>query len=157
MNIIFVCTGNTCRSPMAAALANRVFADSGITGVKIYSAGVMAVTGAKASEGALEAMNDFGIDLNTHRSTPLSAMVPGDDSIFLTLSDSHLTYVKDLYPTVEAYLLSDYASGGLEIRSIFDPFGGDLATYRQSANEIERYVRMLAERISNSQKSNTSR
>lgn len=142
---------------MAAALANQIFADSGITGVNIYSAGVMAVAGAQASEGAFQAMNDFGIDLNTHRSTPLSALAPAGDSIFLALSDSHLTHIKDLYPSAEAYLLSDYASDGLEKRSVFDPFGSGLETYRQSANDIERYVRMLAARISRSQKPDTPR
>lgn len=155
MNIVFVCTGNTCRSPMAAALATRLFADSGITDVNVYSAGVMAVAGAKASAGSLKAMNDFGIDLSNHRSTPLSSILAKDDSVFLALSDSHLTYIRNLYPEAEAHLLSDYASEGRESRSIFDPFGGDLATYRQSASEIERYVKMLTERISSRQKSNS--
>ena len=65
MNVLFVCTGNTCRSPMAAALFNKIAVEKDLD-VRIESAGLFANDGEPASENAVAAMKDYGVDLSEH-------------------------------------------------------------------------------------------
>ena len=69
--ILFVCTGNTCRSPMAVGLLEREVGSSG-AGCRIRSAGVSAAAGLPASRGAIDAMREIGIDISGHRTEPVS-------------------------------------------------------------------------------------
>ena len=74
LHITFVCTGNTCRSPMAEAIARGIIAEDGLRGVTVGSAGTAAWPGAPASDGALRAAARAGLDLGSHRSAPLTGM-----------------------------------------------------------------------------------
>ena len=136
--VVFVCTGNTCRSPLAAAYARRRVADHlGVPiphladfGVWITSAGLAAGHGAPASTGSLEAGAEAGLDLAGHQSQPMTLELASADRIF-ALSDRH---VDALEPSVEppsTLALLDPDGNG-----IADPFGGDLATYRRARDQI---------------------
>ena len=68
MEIIFVCTGNTCRSPLAEGLMKKLLADRGIDGIEISSAGLAAYPGDEVSEKSVKAAEKYGVDISAHRS-----------------------------------------------------------------------------------------
>ena len=137
---LFVCSGNTCRSPMAEAIA-RSLLDAGKgearrgekPPVEVVSAGVMAMRGAPASEPAIAAMRDRGIDLSAHRSRPLTReLIDRADAIF-TMTSAHRDVVVELAP--------DAAEKTHRLdpdRDVTDPVGADAAVYQQTAAMIQQ-------------------
>lgn len=147
MNVVFVCTGNTCRSPLAEVIARRLAAERGLEGLTFSSVGTNAVPGSSASDGSILIAIERGLDLSSHSSKIFEPSMVGDDTIFLALGTSHFNAVRNLAPSAQVYLLSEYASGGTENWSVVDPFGGDLESYRSSANDIEALLIRIMERI----------
>ena len=147
MRILFVCTGNTCRSPMAADIARRVAAERGLGDLVVGSAGTGAHTGAGASDGALLVAMEHGGDLTEHLSRPLTRELVEAADIVLAMGDRHLTQVEALGGAGKSWLLTDYASHGGSSRAVGDPFGGDLETYRATYDELEREIRRALDRL----------
>jgi protein-tyrosine-phosphatase len=147
MRILFVCTGNTCRSPMAAAIARRVAEERGLGDVVVASAGTGAFEGTTASDGALLVGMEHGADLSEHRAQVLTRELVESADVVLAMSSTHLGRVRELGGADKAYLLTDFASHGAESRSVSDPFGGDLATYRATFEELEREIRRAFDRL----------
>lgn len=134
--VLIVCSGNTCRSPMAAAVLAALLADEGPAGVSVASAGTSANSGAPASEGAYLVSLEMGIDLSAHRSQLLTAEMVQQADLILTMSAAHLRRVTELGGAGKAHLLASYASGGASAEEVADPFGGDLSTYRQTFRHL---------------------
>jgi tRNA threonylcarbamoyl adenosine modification protein (Sua5/YciO/YrdC/YwlC family) len=140
--ILFVCTGNTCRSPLAAALARRATArllgtsDERVLahGLSFESAGVAAFPGEPASRGSLAAAAEVGIALDEHRSAALDReQIEGAARVFC-LGPSHLAAARALAPQRAADIeLLDPGGAGIP-----DPFGGALDDYRRTRAAIER-------------------
>ena len=147
MRILFVCTGNTCRSPMAAEIARRVAAERGLTDVTVASAGTGAFEGSAASDGALLVAMENGGDLSAHRSQHVTRELVEAADIVLVMGDRHLSRVEELGGAGKSWLLTDYASHGGDPRSVSDPFGGDLATYRATYEELEAEIRRALDRL----------
>jgi protein-tyrosine-phosphatase len=150
VNVIFVCTGNTCRSPLAEALARRAAQQRGLD-VAFASAGTGAALGAPANDGAILVGLERGVDLSRHRSRPLLPAAVSDDTVVLVMASGHIAGVRAIVPNARVYLLDDYASHGASSRAVADPYGGDLADYRQAADAIESMLdgvldRLIAER-----------
>lgn len=141
MMILLVCTGNTCRSPMAEALLRKKLADRlgcGVDeieqrGVVVQSAGVSAVPGARASPEAVEVMSRRGLDLAQHASQPLSASLVQQADVILTMTRSHLTTLLAQHPEAfdRAKVLAKDES------DVADPIGGPAALYERCAQQIE--------------------
>lgn len=140
--ILFVCSGNTCRSPLAEALAEREAGNRGIERVVASSAGAYAIQGQPASAGASKAACARGLDLKAHRSRRLAAGMISAADIVVGMSGDHLAAVRQLREPAAAVLATEGLSAG-DVRrgaSVPDPFGGDDLRYERTARLLEECV-----------------
>ena len=149
MKILFVCTGNTCRSPMAQGIAEKIFGD----GYEINSAGLMAVPGSPASAYAIAVMEEQKIDLKNHKAKLVSKTLLDNADLILTMTENH-KLVLNSETHNKTYTLGEYAGKNI---SVSDPFGGSLDEYRRCAAEIHNLITGIEQRLSNRRKSETSK
>jgi protein-tyrosine-phosphatase len=147
MRIVFVCTGNTCRSPLAEAIARKVAIERGLMDLEISSAGTSAWEGAPASDGALLVGMERGFDLNQHRAQQLTRELVSDADYIFAMGPHHLERIEAMGGEGKGHLLTAFASGGTSDRSVSDPFGGDLAVYRTTVDELQTDVRRILDRL----------
>ncbi len=140
MTIVFVCTGNTCRSPMAAALMRQVLDKRGRRDIMVTSAGLAAIAGQPASRHAVEAMRERGVDLSAHRAKPLGDALLRSADRFAVMSASHAAALAAHgVPSEHIHVLAAQNGG------IPDPYGGTLEDYRRTRDALEKAVEALAE------------
>ena len=137
LHVTFVCTGNTCRSPMAEVIARRWIAGRGLSRVTVESAGTAALPGGPASEGARTVVKDAGLDLDRHRSAVLTPEVVARSDAVLCMDTHHLLRAREFGGADECRLLSEMA--GRE-GAVQDPFGGTDDHYRATFAELEYLV-----------------
>lgn len=126
MNIIFVCTGNTCRSPIAEGLMKKLLSERGIGSISVTSAGLAAYPGDEVSEKSVIAAQKYGVDISSHRSRRVSGYMLAD-SIFVCMSNSH---AQALAPYLDEHRLFVVGNG------IADPYGGTQEIYDLCAEQI---------------------
>jgi len=110
--VVLVCTGNTCRSPLAEALLRQALAARGVVDVEVSSAGTGAWEGAPASEGAYLVALELGLDLSSHRARLLTSEVIAESDLILTMARHHRARVLELGAGGQVHLLGDYAGRG---------------------------------------------
>lgn len=147
MRVLFVCTGNTCRSALAEAIAIRVAAERGFHDVVVSSAGTSAWDGAPASDGALLVGLERKLDLNQHRARQLSREIVAESDLVLAMGPHHAERIEALGGEGKTHLLTDYAERSTDGRPIVDPFGGGLDIYRSTTDELERTVAFMFNRL----------
>jgi protein-tyrosine-phosphatase len=147
MRILFVCTGNTCRSPLAEVIARKVAIERGLPDVDVASAGTSAWEGAPASDGSLLVAMERHMDLGQHRATLLSRPLVDAADLVLVMGPHHLDRAEALGGAGKSFLLTDYASKGAIRRGITDPVGAELDVYRATADELEEEIRKVFDRI----------
>lgn len=136
MNITFVCTGNTCRSPMAEGLFKRIISERGLSGFECRSCGTFAFPGDEASPPAVEAAAQLGADISAHRSSPVNQYIIDNTDVFICMSPSHAAMIKSVSPNSDVRVLG----GGIP-----DPYGQSDEVYLACANEIYKNLEILTD------------
>lgn len=131
--VLFVCTGNTCRSPMAACLFNAFCERQGNEKYRAVSAGLQAFPGEPASNGALRAMERRGLNLQEHRAQPVIEALVSNACLIVCMSEAHAYALRGRFPLYAERVRTFSAP-------IPDPFGGDDAVYEQTAQTLETEV-----------------
>jgi protein-tyrosine-phosphatase len=144
-NILFVCTGNTCRSPMAAGLLKALLGISPIAGMKVGSAGIAALPGNPASLHALRVARENGISLEDHRARLVTPGLIADADLILVMEPDHKKRLLSRHPEPSAKVihLRQFARYGSRERGISDPYGLNLEAYRFCFQDIKECVESL--------------
>lgn len=146
--VLLVCTGNTCRSPMAEALLRHLWQEAAPGwSLSAGSAGTAAVDGVPATPHAISALRARGLDLTAHRSRPVSPQTLAGVDLILTMTGRHKSQILMFWPHLSdrVYTIAEYAGSGQDVP---DPFGGTLADYDQTAATLEDLLRAVVARIS---------
>jgi len=146
MNLLFVCSGNTCRSPMAEALARKIAQRRGIENLNISSAGTNAWDNVPATDEALLVGMEREIDLTGHRARKLTAAIVSEADLIFVMTPGHLEQVKQLGGRGKVHVIDEYASGTTN-QGVTDPYGGDLEAYRHTADVLEAELEKLFDRL----------
>jgi L-threonylcarbamoyladenylate synthase len=141
--ILFVCSGNTCRSPMAEAIARKYLSeqlsvrpeDLEKKGVSVISAGSFAMPGARATPEAVQVLGEMGLDISRHRSRPLSVELIHQADFVYTMSQNHAKTVIALVPGAAGKVAMLDPNQDIE-----DPIGGDLPLYTRTATRLKELI-----------------
>jgi len=142
--VVLVCTGNTCRSPMAEVLLKKRVADRlgckinelDDRGIVIMSAGISAPPGARAAAEAIQSMHDRGLDLTQHESQPLSERIVRFADVILTMTRGHRDAILQAWPNAEPRVHVISRGRG----DVADPIGGPLDLYRRCSEQLDSYL-----------------
>lgn len=171
MRILFVCTGNTCRSYMAESIMKELADDPPPEDrlpkgeLKISSAGLFAVEGDEANEEAEKALKKlYGIENEKHKARQLTEEMAEESDLIFTMEESQKHAILDCYPETEGkvFSLKEFALGqqgedgeedagdplGGNRIDVDDPYGGDLETYMECAQEIAELLKLLMKKLS---------
>ncbi len=129
-DVMFVCSGNTCRSPMAECLFHA-YCDRNGLGYRAESAGLYAREGDAASDGAFQVMRERGLSLARHIASALTAERVRSARLIVAMGDSYAAEIKRRYPNAPVIAFRP---------PISDPFGGSLAIYRKTADELASHM-----------------
>ena len=146
--ILIICTGNICRSPMAEGLLYHMLPDTLKGTVVVRSAGTNAYDGLEAEPFAVRALLDRGIDISSHRSRVIDDIMLADADLILTMEQMHREYVRQLLPSGagHVHLLSDFEPQQ-EGQEVPDPYGGSLETYKCCARTIATYLEWVVDHL----------
>lgn len=141
MNIYFICTGNTCRSPMAAA----ILAAKKLEGVQVKSAGIYAMPGGVMSTGTTQVLQEENMWM-PHTTSPVTPDDLAWADLILTMTVSHKNGLLQAYPHVadKTFSLKEYALD--QDGDVSDPYGGSTAIYRETFKELSKLIDVIVEK-----------
>src|SRR6056297_302907 len=150
MKVLFLCTGNTCRSPMAEGIFKKMLRKKGIEDVEVASRGLVAALGKPVAENAFLAVGEKHIRIGNHVVRQLSRNDIEESDLILTMTKSHAYQAFSMFALKDQHIhtLKDFV-GGYEERDIADPIGGSLGDYRKCAKEIEEALKKGFDKIIN--------
>ncbi|MBP5167131.1 MAG: low molecular weight phosphatase family protein [Oscillospiraceae bacterium] len=139
-NIVFVCTGNTCRSPMAEGLFNMLAEKEGLP-FRAVSCGLFPDAGAAPSAFAVEAAKELGADILGHRAKPCTEELLADCCAVYCMTSAHAEQLSRAFPAFADIIRTMPPS------DISDPYGGGLDMYRTAAAQILRSLRLITQEL----------
>lgn len=145
-SILFVCTGNTCRSVMAKGLLLKILLEKNIEGINVESAGISVFNDIPPAFETIDVMKKAGINVDKEKSKSVTKNLLDKSDIVLTMEDMHKSEILEKFPEAEGkvFLLSEYISGGNSTREILDPMGQSFNSYEKTFEEIKKYIEKLA-------------
>lgn len=145
--IVFVCTGNTCRSPMAQGLLQKALEENKIGTVEVKTAGVMTIPGLLPTPEAVQVMDSADIDIRRHRSAQLTPDMIRKSDLVLGMTPFHVQFALRMTPDAKdkTFLLKEYTKSDLKNYQITDPMGATLEVYKRVFREIKLAIDRLVE------------
>lgn len=150
IKIMFVCTGNICRSPMAHHYMQKRVKDLKIEdNFLISSCGVYASTGEKATQNAIFVMKEYNVDMENHRATNIADTNIEDYDYIITLTTRHKEQIRYFYPKLgdNIFTLREFVDDKEIYKNIDDPWGLNITVYKDCALEIVEKVDKLIEKL----------
>lgn len=143
--ILFVCTGNTCRSPMAQGIFNKLVNDIELNFQEflVSSCGILANNGSKTAENAISVLKEIGIDMSDHKSKRISDDLVAEFDTVVCMEDTNLKVFQELIPNYK---------GVVKVLNVADPYGFNIETYRACRDEIIEKCKALLKEIKSTQR-----
>jgi len=149
MNVLFLCTGNLCRSPIAEGILRQRLAEMGMDSIDVSSAGTSAFTGRPAADLALKIAAERGVDISRHRSRHLTSQMLATADIVIGMERDHIVEANVVMrDTSNKYrLLSDFGPPHLRGKDIEDPYGAPIDYFASIYDKIEMHVNALLDEL----------
>lgn len=153
MNIMFICTGNICRSAMAHLMLQKRLTDLNKEDIKVFSCGISADDGDGVTYNTIEVLKEYDIDGRMHRATNIRNSNIEKMDLILCATKSHKNTVIRMYPQMEdkVFTMKEYC-GYLENKGetdILDPWGYDIKVFRKCAEDISICIELLLQKLYN--------
>lgn len=146
LHVLMVCQGNTCRSPLAAAmLRERLSEVPQLRSCQVDSAGLDVTAGSGVSDGARLVGLELGLDLSSHQTRQITSSLLAESDVILTMTWQQKTQIQSLGAAHRSYTIMEFA--GLQNDDIDDPAGGSLDHYRATAESIASALDGIASRL----------
>jgi len=149
--ILFVCTGNVCRSPMAEGLLRHAL--QGDAGVRVFSAGLGALDGQSATDAAVDVMAELSIDIAQHYSQALRVPLVEQADFIFTMTRQQQDTIQAIFPMAaeKTFLLREFENAEVIGKDIADPIGQPIEVYRRTRDQIRAALPSIIEFITQTQ------
>lgn len=146
--VLFICTANICRSPMAEAILDALAKDGGLS-FQVESAGTAALVGKPMAPNAVVALEELGIHHEDHQARQVDRAMLAEAELVLAMGPQHVTALRRLCDGLacEIYTLPEYATGVSSDETISDPYGLTISAYRSSVRQLLRYIEQTVNRL----------